>query len=1385
MSIEAGRLLAELAEAGVKVSVSEGHLRVHSPRGALTEALRSRIGKHKSDLLALLVGAQDAGEIAPSESRIIAAPGDEDAPFPLSDLQRGFYMADDAFMELHVRPHCYMEFDRVHFDVERYEAAWNKALLRHRRALCIADEDGNLKALTGLPSISIPVDDLRGYDAAVVGARLEETRLAMERKVLPLQTWPWFDLRISRWEVNGEERFRIHYNHNNFFIDGYGLTLLLSEIEDYYANPERTLSPLTLSCRDAVLGLAAQERSARGQSARSYWWGRIPTLPRPPALPRRPGFDMRSRAVMHRRERLLPAQTWAALKALAAAHGCTPSNALIAAYSLILGAWSNSRHFILSQMATRRLVHPHPEMLQIIGNFVSLYPLEITLRPGDTFAQTALAIQDRVLEDVRHLEFGGMQVMRELNRVQGSPGSAPSPFVVGSGLYLRNWHRADYTVLETSQTVLDHQFFELADGRLQYVWDLVEEYFPAGVVDDMWSAYSELLETLAADARHWSVTLKPQPRTADLEVRRRCNDTATDFTLPCLHQPAWSWARSHPDRVAIRDGTGPCTYAELDAWSDELAARLEEAGVAQGDRVAIALHKDATIAASALATLKIGAAYVPVDPDWPAARIEHVISEVKARALFVAPAWDVNVIDPLVTRIEPAALRCSCGRSPRRASVCANDALAYIMYTSGSTGRPKGVMIDHRGAMNTLQDINRRFGVGSGDVILGVSAFNFDLSVYDLFGALEAGATVTYPDPEHAHDPRHWIDCIERCHVTIWNSVPALMKLLLEAALLEGVTLPTLRVILLSGDKIPLDLPDLAKKVAPRAEVWSLGGATEASIWSIAYRIGNVDPHWTTIPYGYPLANQAWHVLDESGDPCPRWVPGDLHIGGLELALGYWENEELTARAFQQHPTLGRLYRTGDIGRYTDDGCIEWLGRSDLQLKIQGHRIELEEIEAILRQSPGIFEAAVCAAQGPQGQPYLLGHVVWKVGEARDPRDLEREIGLMLPAHMVPRRWRVWEKLPLSANGKIDRRQLLSGADEQEPVASDKTYREPVTPEEARLQALWQRVLGLDRISVEADFFELGGQSFEAIRIAAAARRELDAPLSLRDIWQCRTIRALARRMRATECAGATGPLVRLNSVYEGFPVFFVHAAGGSVAAYAKLARRLERPVYGFEAPKPESHSVDRDFIPRLARRYVKALLSERPADRFTLAGWSTGAAIAFAMTAELESLGCHRGRLLLLDGPSPWENPDLCERNLLTWFFDDLALGLPVERLSSLDLQGLSVTQRLESAARLLGLEARVGFDVRELEPAFLTFTAMVQGANLYRPPPISSDFLVLRVERDIVREFRAHPQHFAPDWGWGRFTSGRVSTAVVPGDHYSFLHEESFIAWLAQAIA
>ncbi len=456
---------------------------------------------------------------------------------------------------------------------------------------------------------------------------------------------------------------------------------------------------------------------------------------------------------------------------------------------------------------------------------------------------------------------------------------------------------------------------------------------------------------------------------------------------------------------------------------------------------------------------------------------------------------------------------------------------AYVIYTSGSTGTPKGVMLDHRGRVNNFLDFDRRFDVEPGDRLLAVSSLGFDMTAYDVFGTLAAGAAIVLPRAADALDPARWAELLKRHRVTLWHSAPALLELLVQhlesqkdtkdvkdnkdGAGSEGLDL---RLVLLGGDWIPLSLPDRLRRFAPGATVISLGGATEVSMDSTIYNVEEVRPEWSSIPYGRPMANQRAHVVDRLLQPMPVGVPGELLLGSIGVGHGYFGRPDLTASKFVPDAfgcffggqPGSRLYRTGDLARLRPDGQLELLGRLDFQVKVRGVRIELGEITAALAQHEAVQEAVVTARPGPGGAPRLVGYVVPR--RPVETSDLAAFLRGRLPEAMVPTAWVVLNALPLSPNGKVDRRALP----DPEPVQAG--AREPVPPRtaiETVIAGVWSDLLGAPQVGATDNFFELGGHSLLATQAVSRLRSLLQIELPLRALLEAPTVAGVAATAEA------------------------------------------------------------------------------------------------------------------------------------------------------------------------------------------------------------------------------------------------------------------------------
>ncbi|MBF2002107.1 MAG: amino acid adenylation domain-containing protein, partial [Synechococcales cyanobacterium M58_A2018_015] len=903
-------------------------------------------------------------------------------PFPLTDIQHAYWIGRNEAFELgNIATHGYREIETVGLTVAQVEQALQQLIARHEMLRVIVQPDGRQRILAEVDPYRIQTIDLRRQHPDSVAAQLAALRQRLSHQVLSTETYPLFDIQAA---ILDDQTIRFYVSFDVLIGDAWSVQLLGQELMQLLQNPAALLPPLTLSFRDYVLAEQQWRNSATYQQAERYWQQRLPNLPPAPELPLAQNPAAIAAPQFVRRSGELSPALWQQLQQTAAHLNLTPSSVLLAAFADVLSRWSRQPAFTLNLTLFNRLPL-HPEVNRIVGDFTSSLLLGIDPGQSASFAERAQRIQAQLWQDLDHRYVSGVKVLRLLSRRQQRTSGALMPVVFTSILHhafpdasrtQTYQHQVVYSLSQTSQVYFDHQVAEVA-GRLVFNWDTIDDLFPPGLLNDMFAAYTHLLEQLAYYPDRWhSYSLLPPAPLAPAS-------SSASLSIP-LHDLFFQAAARHPDRPAVLTSSLCFTYHELEKQVNQLASILanelanhsvnksaseskHESEHSLTPRIAIVMEKSWEQIVAVLATLTVGAAYVPIDPALPTERRQSLLSQTEPRLILSQPHLTALLPDHLPHLTLP--LPPSTPSSPLLYSSTPHS-LAYILYTSGSTGQPKGVMIDHAAAVNTILDINQRFQITATDRVFGLSSLSFDLSVYDIFGTLAAGAALVLPDADKVHDPLHWKTLLAQHSVTIWNSVPALMQLGLSA-------LPnTLRLVLLSGDWIPLSLPAQIWQRCPAVELISLGGATEAAIWSIYYPITQVDPSWKSIPYGWPLHNQQVYVLNLALERCPTWVTGELYIGGAGLAQGYWNDDAKTNARFIQHPQTGeRLYKTGDLGRYLPDGAIEFLGRDDFQVKINGQRIELGEIEACLQQHP-LIRAAVVTVSGTSPRQQLVAYVV-------------------------------------------------------------------------------------------------------------------------------------------------------------------------------------------------------------------------------------------------------------------------------------------------------------------------------------------------------------------------------------------------------------------------
>ncbi|MES2355410.1 MAG: amino acid adenylation domain-containing protein [Pseudomonadota bacterium] len=1001
------KLLNDLNERGVKLWLDGDKLGIRAPKEVLTAELRQSIATYKEDLLAMLRSIETPKKIP----EIILRPEARYEPFPLIDVQHAYWIGRSSYLASGgVSTHLYMELEHVDMDIERLNAGLQKLIDRHDMLRAIIQSDGQQRILKEVPAYKIKTTDLRGAPLSEQESAVLQTRERMSHQVRPADRWPVFEFCAT--QLDGGY-VCLHCSLDLLILDASSIMLLLDEWSLYYDNPAYSPPQLTLTYRDYVLAQKAWEGHEVFKKAEQYWMNRVDTLPSAPDLPLVARIEQLGKPRFVRYAHCIEKQRWSSLKSKVQKMGLTPSILLVAAFGEVLRLWSKEPEFTLNMtLFNRRPVHP--EVNQMVGDFTSISLLAMHAVADELFVNRARRIQQQLSQDLENIDFSGLRVLRERGRRHGDVLKAAMPIVFTSALPLSGQDYDSvtpisfgdyvYGISQTPQVWLDHQVRE-EDGKLIFHWDFIEALFPDGMIKDMFDSFCQLLERFEGDDAIWN----KQGCVAELPLWQQetltvLNETRADIPVTTLHALFAAQVRTNPNALAVIADNVELTYGDLHARAVLLGHYLRDRGASKNKLIAVSVEKGWEQFVAVLGILYSGAAYLPIDPDLPQERRWHLATVGEVQIVVTQShlqylSWPSGTSAITFDDCMPGA-----DRDKEINFIQTPDDLAYVLFTSGSTGQPKGVMIDHRSAANTVQDINQRFHVTKGDRLLALCELSFDLSVYDIFGVLGAGGTVVIPSVTRLHDPAHWSELIDQYRITLWNTAPQQMQI--WADYLQGADTnggESLRHAQLSGDWIPVRLPDQIRSLCPNLQVVSMGGATEASIWSIYYPIEKVDPSWKSIPYGKPLSNQHIYILNAFKEPRAMWVTGEIYIGGHGVSTGYWRDEQRTAERFITHPQTGeRIYKSGDLGRYLPDGTVELFGREDFQIKIRGYRVELGEIEAALRRQSGVQDAIVNAVSNVDtGQKQLVAYIVPKQAE-QNP--LFQEISGIAPDVLAERR---------------------------------------------------------------------------------------------------------------------------------------------------------------------------------------------------------------------------------------------------------------------------------------------------------------------------------------------------------------------------------------------
>ncbi|MBO0880156.1 MAG: amino acid adenylation domain-containing protein, partial [Mycobacterium sp.] len=898
----------------------------------------------------LLSGTEMRGAAEPVVEQP-AAP--DNSPFPLATMQHAYWVGRSDEQALgSVTAHLYVEFDGGAIDPIRLKRAVSDLMAAHPMLRTRFLQDGTQQTMAA-PSRSVfSIVDLRGQNSDQAESALARLRDQKTHQRLEIEVGQVIDITLTQ---RDETHSRLHLDVDMLAGDAMSYRVLVSDLAELYRGAKLPAPGYSYQRYRAEY---RQDSAAHGRD-RDWWQQRLPEMPGPPELPTVPVGE---RTDPHRTVRYhywLAPDVKQRLVAGAYERGITPAMTVAAVFADTIGGWSAQSKFLLNvPMFQREPVHRDIE--RVIGDFTSSIMLEADVAEDVSVADRARKMQRQMYENSSHANYSGLEVLRDLGRFRGEQVLAPIVFTSALDLgelfadnVIETFGEPVWIISQGPQVLLDAQVTELRGGLLLN-WDVRESAFPPGLIDAMFARFTESVERLAASDAGWDADAAVRVPTVQAEVRAAINSTDAPVSGRCLHQGFFEHAAASPEAPAVvwglDDTEGAWSYRELADQSLAVAAVLRAYGVRTGDAVAVQLPKGPDQILAVLGVLAAGATYVPIGFDQPDARRAKILATADVVATLTIGGADVG---PGILCLCLDAAREYPEPLPGPVLPHAGE-IAYVMFTSGSTGQPKGVDVPHSAAMNTIDALNEWFEIASNDSALALSALEFDLSVFDIFAMLSVGGTVVAID-EQRSTAASWVELLYHHRVSILNCVPGMLDMILA---LGGDRLgDSLRAVILGGDWVGADLARRLTKQVPGCRFSGLGGATETAIHStICEVVGEPPAHWATVPFGIPLRNVRCRVVAPSGRDCPDWVPGELWVGGVNVAAGYRNDPRRTAERFVESEGL-RWYKTGDRARYWPDGTIEFLGRVDHQVQIRGYRVELGEVESALRAVPGVRDA--------------------------------------------------------------------------------------------------------------------------------------------------------------------------------------------------------------------------------------------------------------------------------------------------------------------------------------------------------------------------------------------------------------------------------------------
>lgn len=941
----------------------------------------------------------------------------------------------------------------------------------------------------------------------------------------------------------------------------------------------------------------------------------------------------------------LPAKFVSELKKTGAKAGCSLVNTMLSLFEIFLSQQTKQSDIVVGLPAAGQLATDNQEL---VGHCVNILPIRSKIDPRSSFLEYLKKSKSTFLDAYEHQLFSFGQLLKTLNFKRDSSRIPLVPIVFNIDMGMSSAVNFDDLAYELISNPRAYETFEIflnatgTEDALVLEWTYNTQLFKEGTIRKMIAEFENLLDAFVANPNNTieQISLK---NTSKLQIASSIGPTAvSEKTLLDLFKESSS---NYASKTAVSFNNENLSYAQIANQANSLATLLIEEGVKQGDIVAIATERSSKMLISLLAIMKAGAAYLPLDPEYPQDRIEFMLADADAKTILLSKkyqhAYQTNAKKLVIEDLWPNL------KTTREVTVAVSVTdVAYLLYTSGSTGKPKGVQITHKNLANFLTSMQAEPGITERDCLLAITTISFDIAGLELYLPLIAGATLVLASTEATKDGRLLLSILEEQPITIMQATPSTWQMMLDS----GWKKPMLIKVLSGGEAITKDLAEQLLSLS--AELWNMYGPTETTIWSTVKRIM---PKQETLTIGKAIQNTQIFIINDENKPLAVNEVGEICIGGDGVALGYLNRKELTDEKFTSHfdnKTNGKLYKTGDLGKILSNGEVVCLGRIDQQIKIRGHRIELGEIETIIAQQNGIKQAVVKAQEITAGDKRLVAYITVNEGDTSinyetlnnfelslNAKSVAKEIIAnwkenlkeLLPAYMVPDYFIALDSFPLTPNAKIDRKILPSLKLTNITPCYNMV---DLSANEKMIADIWSAVLGVQNLQATDDFFELGGHSLLAIKVMVEIEKRTGKRLPLSVLFENSTVSGLASHLHHKDNSDHWKSLIPIKTNGTHPPLYIVHGQGMNIIGFRTLAPELddEQSIYGLQAKGLNPDDEPLDDIEMIAAEYIKEMLQSNPHGPYALMGYSSGGLIALEMSIQLKILNKEVSFLGLLD---------------------------------------------------------------------------------------------------------------------------------------------------------